>query len=142
MKRLALCLIPFAFPVTGALAADLTVQISGLRNSEGNLSLCLWSDNKGFPDCGKSATTQSRILPARSANRPIVFKGLKPGTYAVSVLHDENANGRLDTNFLGIPKEGAGISNNALPKFSAPRFKDAAFQLNGDTVQTIQMGYF
>jgi uncharacterized protein (DUF2141 family) len=71
-----------------------------------------------------------------------VFEGLKPGTYAVSVLHDENANGRLETNFLGIPREGAGISNNASPEFSAPRFNDAAFQLKADTVQDIRMGYY
>jgi uncharacterized protein (DUF2141 family) len=107
-----------------------------------DLSVCLWSDNKGFPDCSKSASTQNRNVPARSAGRSIVFGGLKPGTYAVSVLHDENANGRLETNFVGIPREGAGISNNALPKFSAPRFKDAAFQLRGDTAQDIRMGYY
>ena len=56
------------------------------------------------------------------------FEGIPAGTYALVVLHDENMNGKVDTNWIGIPKEGYGFSNDAKASFSAPSFKDASFQ--------------
>ena len=56
---------------------------------------------------------------------------VKPGTYAVSTFHDENSNGKLDTNLLGIPTEGVGASNNAKGHFGPPKFDDAKFRFEG-----------
>jgi uncharacterized protein (DUF2141 family) len=71
------------------------------------------------------------------------FNDIPPGVYAVAVFHDENANGKLDKNFLGIPREGYGASNNVRPKMSAPAFKDAAFTVKAGATTTlsIDMGY-
>jgi uncharacterized protein (DUF2141 family) len=124
-----------------AAAADLSLTIEGARSSRGTVAICLWSDSAGFPDCGASRTAQRRTVAAGTLGQPIVFKGLKPGTFAISALHDENGNGRLDTNFLGIPKEGIAVSNDALPKFSAPRFADTAFPLNGSAGRRITLFY-
>jgi uncharacterized protein (DUF2141 family) len=71
------------------------------------------------------------------------FTGLRPGTYAISVFHDENSNGKLDTNFLGIPKEGVGASNDAKGHFGPPKFADAAFQFPGGHLELkIAMTYY
>lgn len=124
-----------------ATAADLSLTIEGARSTRGTVEICLWSDATGFPDCGASRTAERRTVAAGALGEPIVFKGLKPGTFAISALHDENGNGRLDTNFLGIPKEGIAVSNDALPKFSAPRFADTAFALTGSAGRRITLLY-
>jgi uncharacterized protein (DUF2141 family) len=59
------------------------------------------------------------------------FFHVAPGTYAVSVFHDENSNGKLDTNLMGIPREGVGASNGARGHFGPPKFDDAAFHFSG-----------
>jgi uncharacterized protein (DUF2141 family) len=70
----------------------------------------------------------------------IKFNGLKDGTYAVAITHDENENGQLDTNFLGIPTEGVGISTN--PRvFGKPRFEQGQFPIKGNTAITIEARY-
>ena len=59
------------------------------------------------------------------------FSGVTPGRYAVSVFHDENNNGKLATNFVGMPKEGVGASTNAKGHFGPPKFDAAAFRFAG-----------
>ncbi|GHD15598.1 DUF2141 domain-containing protein [Tianweitania populi] len=140
MKRTALGLA-LLLPVTTAHAGDLVVEVSGLRNNQGSLALCVTADPAGFPGCNKAAT--QRVIPAAQARRPITFPNLPAGTYAVAVIHDENNNGKLDTNFVGIPKEGIAVSNNAVPKFSAPKFRDAGFVLGKQRVtQRVRVVYW
>ncbi|MBY0427835.1 MAG: DUF2141 domain-containing protein, partial [Alphaproteobacteria bacterium] len=67
------------------------------------------------------------------------FKGVAPGTYAVAVYHDENGNGKMDTNFIGIPKERTGASNDAKGKMGPPKFQDAKFVVSGDLTISIAM---
>jgi uncharacterized protein (DUF2141 family) len=124
-----------------ATAADLALTIAGARSTDGVVSICLWSDGRNFPDCSKSATAERRTVSASALGQPIVFTGLKPGTFSVSALHDENDNGKLDTNLIGIPKEGIAVSNDAMPKFSAPRFAETSFALKGDAKQRITLVY-
>ena len=63
----------------------------------------------------------------------LIFKNLAPGDYAVSVVYDENANGKLDTGFLGIPKEKIGFSNNAKPRIGPAPYEKARFGLTPET---------
>lgn len=70
-----------------------------------------------------------QVRKARPGGTTCIFENIKPGTYAVSVIHDRNGNGRLDTNLLGIPKEAWGVSNGARPALRAPRFAEAAFRV-------------
>lgn len=64
------------------------------------------------------------------------FSDIPDGTYAISVFHDKDENGELTTNFLGIPKEAHGSSNNAPARFGPPKWKDASFEVkNGQTVR-------
>jgi uncharacterized protein (DUF2141 family) len=88
------------------------VDIEGLRSDKGQIMCALYSSAAAFPKDGAKALarTQSAVSGRRSV---CSFPGVQQGNYAVAVFHDENSNGKLDTNFLGIPREGTGASNNA-----------------------------
>ena len=118
------------------------VQTSGIRNTNGDVGCGIFNSADGYPEETNKAYKYLRM--ASPGNSAICqFNDIPPGTYAVAVFHDENANGKLDKNFLGIPREGYGASNNVRPKMSAPAFKDAAFSVKagGTTSLIIDMGY-
>lgn len=121
-------------------AGAITVRISGLRNSDGSLSVALFSAKKGFP--GKfDKAVRTLSIPA-SAEPVVAFDNVPWGTYALAVRHDENGNGKLDANFLGMPKEGVGTSNNPKSSFGPPSFKDASFMLDRKNLEmTINLRY-
>jgi uncharacterized protein (DUF2141 family) len=108
------------------------VEISGFRNDTGQLLCALYSSAQAeaFP---KKADKAVARLTAKIADRQAVceFTGVAPGTYAMSVVHDENSNGKLDTNFIGMPREGVGASNDAKGHMGPPKFSAAAFQYAG-----------
>ena len=108
------------------------VEISGLRNDTGQILCALYSSTQGdaFPKKAEKAVAR---MTAKIADRQAVceFTGVAPGTYAVSVVHDENSNGKLDTNFIGMPREGVGASNDAKGHMGPPKFSAAAFQFAG-----------
>lgn len=108
-------------------SGGVTVRISGVRNTDGFLTVALFSAKKGFP--GKFDKAVKVLSISASASPVVVFQNVPWGTYAVAVRHDENGNGKLDANFLGMPKEGVGTSNNPKSSFGPPSFKDAAFVL-------------
>jgi uncharacterized protein (DUF2141 family) len=85
---------------------------------------------EAFP---KKADKAVARLTAKIAERQAVcdFTGVAPGTYAVSVVHDENSNGKLDTNFIGMPREGVGASNDAKGHMGPPKFSAASFRYEG-----------
>ncbi|WP_226986776.1 DUF2141 domain-containing protein [Chlorobaculum tepidum] len=119
----------------------ITVRITGLRSTNGNLSVALFNAKKGFPGKYERAVRRAKI-PAAGSEPLVVFGDIPYGTYAVAVQHDENANGKLDANFLGMPKEGVGSSNNPKSKFGPPSFDDASFVLDKKTMElTINLRY-
>jgi uncharacterized protein (DUF2141 family) len=125
-------------------AADLTVTIEKLRSSQGKVLLCIFSGETSsvaeFPDCTKGQPVRTASA-AISGNKVVTtFKGLKDGVYAVAAVHDENGNGQLDTNFIGIPVEGIGISNNP-SLFGRPKFREGQFDLKGNAAITIEAKY-
>ena len=106
------------------------VEISGLRNDKGQVLCALFSSAEAFP---KKADKAVARLTAKIAERQATcdFTGVAPGTYAVSVVHDENSNGKLDTNFIGMPREGVGASNDAKGHMGPPKFSAASFAYVG-----------
>ncbi len=106
------------------------VEISGLRSDKGQMLCALYSAAEAFP---KKADKAVARLTANIAARQAIcdFTGVAPGTYAVSVVHDENSNGKLDTNFIGMPREGVGASNDAKGHMGPPKFSAASFRYEG-----------
>jgi uncharacterized protein (DUF2141 family) len=92
--------------------ATLTVRVTGARNTKGKIGVTLFQDAQGFPDdTSKAVRQQSVEIDPNSMTAQVTFKDLPQGTFAVSVLHDENGNGKLDKNFVGMPKEGYARAN-------------------------------
>lgn len=109
-------------------AGDLTVQLTDIRATTGLVTLAL-VDAAGY--AGRARPVQATGGPVAGDTQTFVFAGVAPGRYAVMVTHDENGNGRLDTNMLGMPTEGYGFSNN--PRvMRKPTFDEAAFDVGAD----------
>lgn len=124
---------------TASADSSLDVSVSGLRSKKGNVLVCLTGNSKAFPDCSKDPKAVKRTVKATAAGS-ISFGEVAAGTYALSLIHDENANGKLDT-AMAIPKEGFGFSRNPKITFGPPKFKSAAFALNGAGAQNVKMKY-
>jgi uncharacterized protein (DUF2141 family) len=110
------------------------IEISGLRNDKGQVECALYSSADGFPKNGDKALAHAKS-PISNGHAVCDFPDVKSGTYAVSAFHDENSNGKLDTNFMGIPREGVGASNNAKGHFGPPKFDAAAFRFSGGRLE-------
>jgi uncharacterized protein (DUF2141 family) len=120
------------------LGAEVAVEVGPLKNLKGVLRCQVFTGPEGFPKEKKNAVARDDQTP-KSNTVVCRFPGLKPGTYAVSVLHDEDADGEMNTNFVGIPEEGYGVSNNKLPSMSAPKFEDARFTLTAGEKKTLKV---
>ena len=107
-------------------AADIIVTVDGLSSTKGTVLLEL-DDSESSWQNHASSVAVGRVTPT-GKSVTYIFRGVKPGTYGLSVIHDENDNGRFDTNFLGIPKEGWGFSNNPDVMRKA-KFDEAKFQV-------------
>lgn len=95
---------------TAGHAADLTVNITDLRAATGIVKVTLVDSAAGWnEEAPRVAAGGARPVDGAAT---IAFPGLAPGDYAVMVMHDENDNGTLDKNFIGMPTEGYGFSNN------------------------------
>src|SRR5579871_3890296 len=105
-------------------------HIEGLHSDRGQVVCALFAAANDFPKKidRAFARTAAQIISGRATCE---FPGVPAGVYAVSVFHDENLNGRLDTNWLGIPREGVGASNNPKPRMGPPKFAAAEFQDSG-----------
>lgn len=122
-------------------AAMVHVTVSHLRSDKGSIIACLTADPVRFPKCSDDRDAKRALVPAAHADA-IVFRGVRPGRYAVALLHDENNNGKADRTLAMIPREGFGFSRDAKVRMGPPRFGDAAFAVkDGATRMTIAMRY-
>jgi uncharacterized protein (DUF2141 family) len=118
-----------------------TVKFENVRNEKGSIKYLVFKSEEGYPDDLKQSI-KSGTIPTKEAEQGIVLSDLEAGSYSFSVIHDENNNDKLDTNFLGIPKEGFGFSNNPLVLFGPPSFDKTKVEVNKDTEIVIKMKYF
>ena len=128
-------------PEPPAQFGTITVHITGMTNLVGMFGVSLYNSKKGFPGKHQQAC-RSVMKNMSSSAETVVFEHLPFGSYALSVMHDENNNGKLDTNFFGIPKEGVGVSNNPKIGFGGPKFEDCVFTLDKKELEvTVAMKY-
>ena len=117
-------------------AINLTLKITHIESEEGQVAVALYRSEKDF----MKTQFQGKLVTATKGTLEIIFENLPPGEYAISILHDANQNGKMDTNLIGIPKEGYGFSNNAIGVIGPPTFAKAKFQLSQKTI-SITMKY-
>jgi len=132
MKMLLLTmpsLVAFGLFMSAAHAGDLTVTISDIREAKGSLMVALVNSDAAWKN--EAAPVAVQKLSAAQGEVKLQFKDLAPGSYAVQVMHDENENQQLDTNFLGIPVEGYGFSNNPNVMRKA-NYDEARFEVGAD----------
>ena len=109
--------------VHAASAATVEVRVSGVT-AKGKVSVAVCDRERFLKQCAYSASA-----PAQAGETLVTVKDVPPGTWAVLAYQDENGNGELDRNLIGIPKEPYGFSRDARGKFGPPKFEDAAIEV-------------
>lgn len=141
IAALAIANLPFP-ALAQAPCPGIHVQVLDIRNSTGTVACALFESAEGFPVEFLRSATNIMVIKVRKTHARCDFEDIPPGTYALGVIHDENMNGRLDLNALGIPKEGYGFSNDATGWLGAPSFQAASFKYDGRLLElTIDMHY-
>jgi uncharacterized protein (DUF2141 family) len=119
--------------------ATVDISLTGLRSMKGQVLVCLTANPKAFPDCTKDANAVRAAVKATGAAR-FSLAAPGPGTYAIAIVHDENANNKMDMR-LFLPREGFGFSRNPAIGMGAPKFAAASFSLSTQGEQSIKMKY-
>ncbi len=134
--------IPFLLTLLSTGVDAASFEVKGLRNRQGQVICTLYLNAAGFPAEPEKAAGQ-KIVPISDDNRATCDFDVAAGTViAVAVLHDEDRNGQMKTNFIGIPPEGWAASNNAEAQtFGPPRFDDAKLSATDDLRQVLSVNY-
>lgn len=124
----------------GDAVTTLRVELTGLQQVDGDIYIAVYDSDDTW--LGEATVLDRKVVIAESRDGELVSTELQlpPGEYALSIFYDSNANGELDTNFIGIPKEPVALSNNARPRFGPPKYEDAKFTLGSEPlIQSISM---
>lgn len=140
MYKIYLTILTFLLSFTLAFSQEnntstITVTVSNLKSDKGSVFVALYDKEENF--LGKAY--EGSIVKITDKKAIAIFKDVPNGEYAISVFHDENDNKKLDTNFMGIPKEALGCSNGATGFMGPPKYKDAKFTLTKDTVIPVKV---
>ncbi|EDM76090.1 hypothetical protein PPSIR1_41449 [Plesiocystis pacifica SIR-1] len=122
-----LAVAPEREPASEGAESRIVLEVSELNNDAGRIVALLYTSATGFPR-DTEACDDYRTAEISGGKARTSFSNLPAGTYAVLVFHDEDRNGKLKTNFIGMPKEGVGVTNNGsgLPRFSKAKFEVSA----------------
>lgn len=110
-----------------AISAELNIKIEGIRNESGKMQIAIFQESENF--LHERGVFAKKTKKSNTPFTAISFHGLSSVPTAVAVIHDENSNGVLDRNFLGIPTEGTGFSRNPSTLFGPPDFREAAIDI-------------
>jgi uncharacterized protein (DUF2141 family) len=125
-----LTILGIAMNVAWAQTTSLEVKVTNIKSQKGFIRVGLFTNEKDFL---KNAT-MGKVVRPEGGEITVIFENLMPGDYALSVVHDENENGELDTNALGIPKEGFAFGNNEMGAFGPPSFEKAKVKIEDKDV--------
>lgn len=112
-----------------AAGSSVTVQVDGALPAKGSVVVALFDSEEAFL---KDSIADQTTELSEDGTAVATFEGVAPGVYAISVFHDKNGNGKLNTNFLGIPKEKTGASNNPKARMGPPLFEASKFELGAE----------
>jgi uncharacterized protein (DUF2141 family) len=121
-----------------AFSGEVHAAIDGVKNSKGHVRCGIYRSADGFP---KESQRAFKLVtePADPTGVRCDFSDIPAGTYAISVFHDENDDGVLNTNFLGMPREGYGVSNNHTYAMHAPDFEESHFTVDAQAPTELQI---
>jgi uncharacterized protein (DUF2141 family) len=117
--------------VAGADGPSVVVEIEGLRSNRGEVRGALFHSRSGWTEEGREVATCVAHIAAHRAT--CVLDDVEPGNYAFAFLHDEDDDGALDRDWIGIPSEGFGFSNDAAPSLGPPSYESARFEHADET---------
>ena len=118
-------------------AATLTIHVDNVTKSSGQVMVAVLPGEAGFKD--ETPAAAAMMKAAQPGRMTFTATDLANGSYAIRVMHDVNDNGKLDANFIGMPTEPWGMSNNARGNFGPPKWADVKFEVDGDTVHTVEL---
>jgi len=115
---------------------DIHVIVENIKSNKGTIYMAIYDTEASF----LNTEYKGAIVPIDNHTCRYTFKDIPDGVYAISLFHDENDNRTMDTNFVGIPKEAYGCSNNAKGFMGPPKWKDAKFEIKDQVItQTIML---
>jgi uncharacterized protein (DUF2141 family) len=115
----------------------LTITVEGMDSAVGNLGILIFNNSNGWPE-DRHTALKDIAIPAQQGTQKVEVK-LPAGKYAIALIHDINQNHKLDKNFIGMPKEQWGMSNNPHATIKAPPIEKAMFELKGDMEVRVQL---
>ena len=140
MKKIMVML--FLATLSGSLKGQtdkpLKVVVNQVKSDEGLLMVALYNSEETFT----SKPWKGEKTKAKTGTMDIIFQNVPPGAYAIAVYHDANENGKMDSNFIGIPKEGFGFSKDAMGTFGPPSYEKALVTWTGTETFTINLKYY
>ena len=119
---------------------NLKVEVNGFISDEGKARILLFSpkERESFPSYDKISYLK-KIVQIKNKQVIYIFESLPYGDYAISVHHDKNNDGKVNTNWIGLPNEGLGCTNDAKGFFGPPSFEQAEIHFRKDTTIIINM---
>jgi len=108
--------------------ARLEIVVKNVKEAKGSVRVGIFKDSKTF----LKEAIYGQVVKASKGDVKVIFESVPAGTYAISVIHDENENGELDSGMFGIPKEGFGFANDAMGTFGPPSFEKASIIIGND----------
>lgn len=127
-------------PTANADGGRIIIAVEGLRSSRGSVRGALFASSDGWTREGSQLATCTAQIESHRAS--CVIEDVPPGSYAFAFLHDEDDDGALDRDWIGLPQEGFGFSNDAAPVLGPPSFHSARFVHDGaETVLRVHARY-
>ncbi|MFM7329311.1 MAG: DUF2141 domain-containing protein [Bacteroidota bacterium] len=125
---------------TAAIASgqSLSVIVGNVKNSKGYIRVAVYNSKDTFMKqhvaIGETRAAEGQVT--------VTIDKLRDGDYALSIMHDSNNNEKLDTNLIGLPREGFAFSNEAMGTVGPPKFKEASFRVQGPTAHAVKLRYY
>jgi uncharacterized protein (DUF2141 family) len=129
-NKMAVAISLVMFPMLAFAQNTISVHVHNVASKKGKVNVAVYNSHNTFLSFDGVLTTNS--VHANEGIVTLKIPNLPAGEYALAVFHDENDNGKLDTNWLGIPKEKVAFSNAEMRTFGPPKYKDCAFHISSD----------
>ncbi len=128
-------LVSIMMSVFASAQVTIKVEVKGLKNNNGQVLIGLYNSEKDF----LKKIFAGKVVVIYNKKAEVTFTNIPKGEYAISIFHDENSNGKLDSNFMGIPKEDYAASNDAKGFMGPPKYKNAKFIVKEDKTILIKI---